>query len=211
MKTIVKSVLVHSCELQPSVQPESSLVIGKKYVLVSQDPDDFDPVPLGDDRSYFILKPKCSCRQLVTFAHSEDLLAIGGAKAIWQLNPKKNRLELYQVEKPLFEEKVVDGKKVHTKIGTMLETHIWRRQQGKVPRVDLISAADIERAYLEDPKSGIARRYKRYIEEVHDFYMKERAKLFIPFVDEEEQTRRNPSQSRLLFPFVPDERTGGGH
>src|SRR6266566_4596015 len=206
MRTIVKSVLVHSCELQPSVQPESSLIVGKKYVLVSQDPEDFDPVPLGEDRSYYILKPKCSCRQLVTFDRSEDLLAIGGAKAIWQLNPKKNRLELYQVEKPLFNEKVemVDGEKVYTKIGTMLETHIWRRQQVKVPRVDLISAADIERAYLEDPKSSTARRYKRYIEEVHEIYMRNRAKLIVPF-------REDPTEGRLLFPFPPDERTQGGH
>jgi len=211
MKTIVKSVLVHSCELQPSVQPESSLVIGQKYVLVSQDPEDFDPVPLGDDRSYYILKAKCSCRQLVTFNHSEDLLAIGGAKAIWQLNPKKNRLELYQVEKPLFDEKVVNGKRVHTKIGTMLETHIWRRQQVKVPRIDLISAADIERAYLEDPKSSTARRYQRYIEEVHELFMKNRAELFVPFIEEDEQIKRNPVQGRLMFPFPPDDRTPGSH
>lgn len=212
MKTIVKSVLVHSCELEPTVQPEPSLVEGKKYVLLDQDPDDFDPVPLEDNsRSYFVLKPKCKCRQLVTFSNSEDLLGVGGAKAIWRLNPKKKRLELYQVEKPLFEERTVDGKKTVTRIATMLETHIWRAQQVKVPRVDLISKPDIERAYLEDPKSAIAKRYKRYIEEVHQMFMDNRAKLFIPFVEEEEQIRKNPAQGRSLWPFSPDDRTKGGH
>lgn len=247
MKTIVKSVLVHSCELQPSVQPELSLVVGQKYVLVSQDPEDFvgitptgeiktkNPVPLGDDRSYFILNSKCSCRQLIAVDLLEVLFDIGGAKAIWQLNPKKNQLELYQVEVPLFEEKVVDDKKVHIKLGTKLLTHIWRQQQVKVPRIDLISAADIERAYLEDPKSSTARRYKRYIEEIHEFYMRNRFNLFAPEVaselhklyksgitkkeDVEAQAnavksagyREDPTGGRILFPFSPDERTQGGH
>lgn len=235
MRTTVKSVLVHSCELQPVVRPESSLQVRARYVLVKEDPDVINNIPFDGTGQYFAMKDKCNCKQLVTFAESENLLKIGGAKAIWQLNIKKKRMEMYQLRKQLFYVNPL-GKKEQS--GVLIETHIWRRQQVKVPRVDVISFKDIQRAYLDDHNF-----YIEYIEDVHDLYMQNRLDLFAPEVAKElkrlyyagqdktkpmqgderkelEQTadeikakgfKDDPTDGRLIFPFPADERTKGGH
>jgi len=148
-----------------------------------------------------------------------ELLQNGNAKAVWELNKKHERMELYQREKPISQ----DGKPTGT---TLIETHIWRAQQTKVPRIDLVSQADIERAYsnplvvwavesilhgrrdfpfetIED-NPATAKIYSRYIDEIHNLFMKNRAELIVPFRDD-------PTDGRLLFPFPPDDRTPGGH
>lgn len=235
MKTIVKSVLVHSCELQPVVRPESSLQMGIKYVLVKEDPDEISTIPFDGSGQYFALRDKCNCRQLVSFADSEYLLKIGGAKAIWQLNLKKKRMEMCQLRKQIFWTRA-DGKK--EQVGTLIETHIWRRQQVKVPRVDVISFKDIQRAYLDEHHF-----YIDYIEDVHDLYMQNRLDLFAPevaadlkklYYADQDKTRvlqgkdrkrlenkaneikakgfkEDPTGGRLIFPFPADDRTPGGH
>ena len=235
MRTIEKSVLVHSCELQPVVRPESSLQIGAKYVLVKEDPAEISTVAFDGTGQYFALKDKCNCRQLVTFAESENILKIGGAKAIWHLNLKMKRMELCQIRKQIFNTRA-DGKK--EQVGVLVETHIWRQQQVKVPRVDVISFKDIQRAYLDDHHF-----YIDYIEDVHDLYMQNRLDLFAPEVAVElkrlyhadhEKTKllkngerkqleqiadkikakgfkEDPTQGRLIFPFPIDSRTKGGH
>jgi hypothetical protein len=235
MRTTVKSVLVHSCELQPAVRPESSLQLGMKYVLVKEDPDVISTIPFDGTGQYFALRDKCNCRQLVTFAESENLLKIGGAKAIWQLNIKKKRMDLCQLRKQIFQTNP-QGKKEQT--GVLIETHIWRRQQVKVPRVDVISFKDIQRAYLDDHHF-----YIDYIESVHDLYMQNRLDLFAPevandlkrlYFSDQDKTKRmqgeerrqleqtadkikakgakdDPTEGRLIFPFPSDERTKGGH
>ncbi len=235
MRTLVKSVLVHSCELQPVVRPESSVQLGIRYVLVKEDPEEISTIPFDGAGEYFALKDKCSCRQLLSFADSEELLKIGGAKAIWQVNLKKKRMELCQLRKQIFQTRA-DGKK--EQVAVMIETHIWRRQQVKVPRVDVISFKDIQRAYLDEHHF-----YIDYIEDVHDLYMENRLDLFAPEVARElkrlyhsdndktrlvegkerkqlEETankikakgfKDDPCEGRLLFPFPNDERTKGGH
>lgn len=121
------------------------------------------------------------------------MLQSGNAKAVWELNKKHERMELYQREKPI---KDRDGNPTGASV---IETHIWRAQQTKVPRIDLISQADIERAYIDDNPIFV-----RYIEAIHRMYMENRKKLIVPF-------REDPTDGRLLFPFPPDERTHGGH
>lgn len=237
MGTLVKSVLVHSCALMPVVQPEASLKIDAKYVRLDEDPDEITTIPLEGKGQYFELnESKCNCRQLATFKEMEHLLKVGGAKALWLLNLKKKRMELCQLRKPIYtvNEK---GKKVPTGV-TMIETHIWKRQQVKVPRVDVVSFQDVERAYLDGHHF-----YIDYIEDVHDMYMQNRLELFDPKVAEElkrlynadqKKTRilsgkvrkqlenkaneiknkgfkDDPTEGRLIFPFPPDERTPGGH
>lgn len=235
MRTIVKSVLVHSCELQPVVSPESSVQIGIRYVLVKEDPEEISTIPFDGTGQYFAMKDKCNCRQLVTFADSEELLKIGGAKAIWQVNLKRKRMEMCQLRKQIFQTRA-DGKK--EQIGVLIETHIWRRQQVKVPRVDVISFKDIQRAYIDEHHF-----YIDYIEDVHDLYMQNRLDLFAPEVatdlkrlynashnktklvegKERQQLEQqadkiktkgfkdDPTDGRLIFPFPSDERTKGGH
>lgn len=206
MRTRVLSVLIHSCNLQPVRILEDSLKEGVRYVRDSEDPaaTDLFPVPLGNGLEYFALPDKCSCRKMAIYTEAKDIKDVGGAKIVWSFNRREQRME-------------IDHKS------------IWKAQQVKVPRVDLISTADIERAYLSKaqlknlllrfvPKPSeeeiekaynsdnphARKQYQRYIDEIHELYMKNRQKLIVPFVED-------PSEGRLLFPFPPDERTKGGH
>jgi len=229
MRNLIYSVLVHSCPVEPVVSLKDTLVDGFKYVLDGPDPEDlFRHLQVTEGHQYFALKIKptkhgdvqrCSCRQLIGYAEAMELLQNGNAKAVWELNKKHERMELYQREKPISQ----DGKPTGT---TLIETHIWRAQQTKVPRIDLVSQADIERAYsnplvvwavesilhgrrdfpfetIED-NPATAKIYSRYIDEIHRMYMENRKELIVPF-------REDPTGGRLLFPFPPDERTKGGH
>jgi hypothetical protein len=72
-------------------------------------------------------------------------------------------------------------------------------QKGKVARIDLPGAPDIERAYID----GIDKFIKK-IEMDHTIAMEFRAELMAPF-------REDPCGGRLLFPFSKDLRTVGGH
>ncbi len=121
----------------------------------------------------FRLMPiKCACRKMVTLSEANDLIETGQAEQVFKV-----------------------------KRGTIETDHlaVWMSQERQVPRVDLISAADIDRAYVHDIQSSID-----YIEEVHAMYMENRAKLIVPF-------REDPTEGRLLFPFPNEGRTSGGY
>lgn len=79
------------------------------------------------------------------------------------------------------------------------ENSIWMAQQRQVPRVDLISKADIERAYVDQAQNSVD-----YIEEVHTMFMENRAKMIVPF-------KPDPWEGRTLFTFAPDQRTIGSY
>jgi hypothetical protein len=100
----------------------------------------------------------------------------------------------------------------------MDDLSIWMAQQVMVPRIDLISKADIERAYTsDDPEVSAAAM--EYIEECHKLFMENRAKLIVPFKEEylgdwplpTPDKNGNIVGGRLLFPFSKDERTSGGY
>lgn len=246
MGTSVKSVLIHSCEKEAVSYPEASLQVDKKYVLDGVDPQEMSTIPLDGTKFYFALdedrtingkkiRGKCNCRKFETYSYSESLFAIGGAKAVWTLNLKKKRMELFTERK--HEVEMVDGKKHRTGIMQLI-FHVWRRQQPKVPRVDLITQQDIERAYLDGRHF-----YIDHIENVHDLYMENRLDLFAPEVakdlkrlyhSDQNKTRvvrdkeraqleqkadeikakgfkDDPTEGRLIFPFPNDQRTHGGH
>ncbi len=179
MRTRIESVLIHSCLLEPTIQPEESLKEDTQYVRVGEDPpfNELFPVSIGKHLDYFSLPKRCSCRKLAIYTEAKDIKEVGGAQIVWTFNHKTKEME-------------IDHKS------------IWKRQQVKVPRTDLITAADIERMLDGDP--DVARKYKNYIEEIHRMYMENRAKLIVPF-------REDPTEGRLLFPFPPDCRTVGGH
>lgn len=125
---------------------------------------------------YFRLLPdKCQCRKKVTLYEARQLIETGRASPIYKYKHKRMEPEIY---------------------------FIWMAQQAKVPRIDLISKADIERAYTSDDPD-VAKAAMEYIEEVHLLYMENRAKLIVPF-------RPDPTEGRLLFSFSADYRTFGG-
>jgi len=147
---------------------------------------------VSDDNKIFRLLPnKCSCRKLVTRAEAEHLVVSGQAEPIWKYKDRRVQMD---------------------------DLSIWMAQQVMVPRIDLISKADIERAYTSDDPE-VAEAAIEYIEEVHRMYMENRAKLIVPFKEEYLGDWPLPTTDeyggvvggRLIFPFSKDERTSGGH
>lgn len=137
---------------------------------------------------YRLLPPKCRCRKLVTQREADTLISDGVAEPIWKV--KKGRVDIdYSM--------------------------IWMAQQRQVPRVDMITKADIERAYIDQTEQSIEN-----IEAIHQMILEARAKLIVPF-DESKHIGDYPlngkdkngdiTPGRLIFPFRPDERTPGGY
>jgi hypothetical protein len=125
---------------------------------------------------YRALGLKCSCKKTVTREQADDLLETGQAQHLYDRSVR------------------CDPKR------------IWMQQQVQVPRVDLISRSDIERAYISDGiMSDKQKEAIQYIEEVHQLFMENRAKLIVPFQEKWHET------DGLLFPFGADQRTPGGY
>lgn len=143
---------------------------------------------LNPDRKYYSDDPnfkffraipvKCRCKKEISQEKSKQFIEIGKAFPVYKpkLGKELNhtRIDRFQIVMPL--------------------------DRSQTPRVDLITKADIERAYVDGQQ-----RYQEHIEEVHKMIMKERAKLILDHFIED------PCEGRLLFPFGPDQRTTGGH
>jgi hypothetical protein len=129
---------------------------------------------IGQEMKWFRSIPeKCNCKLLLSTNKAQEFIDQG--KAIFIYGIKRHKLYIDE---------------------TQILLPVEKRQ---TPRVDLITKADIERAYCDKiPK------YIEYIEMVHEMIMIERAKLIVPF-------REDPTEGRLLFPFGADQRTYGGH
>ena len=167
-----------------------SCLLRRNLVFKDQlDPDDQYVSMDDNDPWYRALPKKCTCRKLVTYAKADELVNNGVAEMLWKA--RKTKIE-------------------------RVNTSIWMSQQVKVPRIDLSTEEDIERAYLDDNQA-----YIDYIDEIHAMYMENRRKLIVPFREEllgeyplPCRDPRNPDDiisGRLIFPFPADERTEGGH
>lgn len=145
----------------------------------------------NDNKIFRLLPNKCSCRKQATRYEAEQLIETGRAEPIWKYKDRRMQID---------------------------DNCIWMAQQVKVPRIDLISKADIERAYTSD-NPDVSEAAMEYIEEVHQMYMENRAKLIVPFKEEylgdwplpNKDRNGNIIPGRLLFPFSNDERTKGGY
>lgn len=141
------------------------------------------------DPWYRTVAKKCLCRKLVTYAQADDLVAGGLAEQVWKI--RKGKIE-------------------------KVNTEIWMAQQVRVPRIDLSTEEDIERAFI-----NCRQDYIDYIEEIHKMYMQNRQKLIVPFREEmlgeyplpciDPSNPKEILPGRLLFPFPKEERTPGGH
>ena len=166
-----RRIKVHTCHAEPKLVKVFER--GHRYYF-----DD-------DDRSlsYFMALPvKCSCKKtmlakkIAALFDEEKLCRVYRARRLKRPNSDGRELAFVRSRK----EVAIPLDRVQT------------------PRVDLITKADIERAYVDGRKKSI-----RMIEETHLMIMTERAKLIVPF-------RPDPQEGRLLFPFGPDQRTSGG-
>jgi hypothetical protein len=128
----------------------------------------------GDKISYRVMQDHCTCRQKISIYEAEKLVDTAQALRVWR---KKRMLELEPFR-------------------------VWKAQQPRVPRIDMISKADIERAYAGD--IGTNKEDIEYIEDVHEMIIRNRLSLIKPF-------REDPTEGRLIFPFSKDERTKGGY
>lgn len=127
-------------------------------------------------KSYKAVPQKCACRQMITLEWAKILIE------------RREAFPAYRARrffKPLQNLKSL-----------VIKTIVC----SQTPRVDLITKADIERAYV-DPALP---KYIEHIEHIHQMIMEERAKLIVPF-------KKDPQEGRLLFPFGPDMRTTGGY
>lgn len=156
-----------------------------------------------DDKfeSFKALPLKCECKRYLTDEKGGKLVARGNAVPVYK--PKENKL--------LHAENDIDEYQV-----------IMIVDRPQTPRVDLITKADMERAYTPTALKAVveaiqtgnrslfdkhkvsfdadSRHYADHIEEVHFMIMQARAELIVPFRDD-------PQEGRILFPFGPDQRT----
>ena len=127
--------------------------------------------------SFKAIPIKCSCKKMVTEEQAKIYIEQGKAFKVYKPKDKRplddKRVDHYQIVMPV--------------------------TKSQTPRVDLITKADIERAYVDGQE-----KYIRQIELIHEMIMEERAKLIVPF-------QEDPCDGRLLFPFGPDQRTYRGH
>jgi hypothetical protein len=128
----------------------------------------------NNSAGYWLLPKKCNCKKKITHADARELVNQGQAEPIWKLRRKFIEIDY---------------------------TRIWMAQQVMVPRVDMISPADIDR-YVDFTVFGHGNESSlAYVEEVHALYMQNRQKLIVPF-------RPDPyGEGRTLFSFGTDQRS----
>jgi len=181
------------------------LIPGEKYVGELG-------VNIENQSFYYQLPKTCRCRRYITVSTATEYVQTG--RAVWLLKKHKDAV--------------------------IPDDHIWMPVlRERVPRVDLVTRSDIERAFTGSERKSrhwvynrlsrryvrvqtvpegltkaewqreaeeevkferrIRSQYKNYIDEVHNLYMENRAKLIVPF-------RPDPFEGRCLF-FSADQRT----
>ena len=204
-RVITRNIKVHSCRVVPDGRRRDLLIPNERYIGELG-------VSLEAQSWYYQLKRTCRCRRFISVSDATEFVARG--TAVWLLKVKKNAI-------------IPDDGAVWMPV-----------ERERVPRVDLITRSDIERAVTGSerrsrhhrfdsvlqrfvrlaPPDGttkeewrkdaeeevkferrIRKQYSFYIEEIHDMYMENRAKLIVPF-------RPDPFEGRCLF-FSNDQRT----
>lgn len=163
------AVKVHSCYARTELRDIRHLRFG--WLYYSDDPK---------FKLFKTLPKKCSCK-LVVDSEIADIFVEQG-KAFPLYRPQKGKLLVQD------DDNQIDCTQI-----------VMPVNRAKTPRVDLITSADIERAYVDGQQ-----KYIRLIDAIHEMIMTERMKLIVPF-------QRDPFEGRVLFPFPADQRTKGGH
>ena len=168
-------------------------------------------IDIASQLFYYQLPKTCRCRRFTSVSEATEFVTRG--QAVWLLKKKSGAV--------------------------VPDENIWMPvNRERVPRVDLVTRSDIERAYTGSERrsrhhrfdavlqrfiriaapEGVTKddwkkdaeeeikfekrirlQYSRYIQDVHDLYMENRAKLIVPF-------RPDPFEGRCLF-FSNDQRT----
>ena len=178
-------VIVHSCHCKVKDLPDTALVKEVNYLRTKAPSravtQKWDPEVVVWCRP---LPVKCKCRKRIPRAEANEYVEIGRAQLVYRFKDGAliNTLDSREYGGPPL---------------------IWMPvERGKTPRVDLITAADIERAYVD----GL-QKYVNYIQMVHQLYLDNRAALMVPFIPD-------PFEGRPWFTTgsaCSDGRTEGGH
>jgi hypothetical protein len=169
MKTVVYSVLIHSCQLDFSERLRQYLIPGERYIFVGN--------------GYRILPKRCRCKKQVTKTKAEQLVADGIAEPVWKTRCRRVQIDF---------------------------TRIWMAQQVQVPRVDLISPADIDRFVDFTVFGHGGEESAHYIEEVHALYVENRKKLTVEITAEEYDRQERLDYGVPVVYSYTDFRTPGG-
>ena len=227
------SVKVHTCRLLQDYGPgtlEEQILPSNRYICV-RNPRADEGAPkswleqVTKEPEYYRMRPdgNCKCRKWITFREAIDLCDSG--HALWAFKKKDGKVLRCEPDPPR-----------RNALGPLRGAlgHIWRPVVvGRVPRIDLITKADIERAYVNKVPSSIKK-----IEMIHEMHMEARALMFYGLTIEDGQVIENkdgvphlvgnqrkvgsraygapefiddPMAGRCLFQFTADERTAGGH
>lgn len=134
-----KNIVVHTCRPSRLLYKADDMLVNERYFPTSDEFKDFR-----------ILPTKCNCRKKITLADARDRVSTGKAWYLWK---KKNG-------RPL----LLNGVDEESKCEAVL-TLVERSQ---TPRVDMITAADIQRAFIGSERrtqwfiySRIKKRYVR--------------------------------------------------
>jgi hypothetical protein len=174
---IVKSVIEHCCRLIRSSPLRKNQLLAGKKYRYV--------LIDGDEKNpLYQLLPKCRCRKFVTRAEANELVTGSSMN--------KTAMIVWRVKRRVVEPDL---------------DAIWLTQQPRVPRVDLITKAHMERAYVDGQFIDIT-----YIEEVHKMHMAEREKWMIPYIedpcmDPDSTDFDRAVSSRIINPFAVDQRT----
>lgn len=166
-----KVVLHHTCRPVAYDTTLEHLMPGERYF--STDPDQEKPVHFREMPT----KKECSCRKKVTRARAMELVDKGVAGYIFRLK------------------KIKSGRPPKVECDPTQIISLPRRS--KTPRIDLITSADVERAYID----GLD-KFIEYIEDVQTMTLMFRLEMFRSWIPD-------PQEGRVLFPFGKDQRTGG--
>ena len=168
-------VLVHTChdrDTDPRRLPQFNL--DRKYYTDDPKFSSFLPLPL-----------KCKCKKMVSKNKAKDMLENGQALSVFK--PPLARAK--DSEEGL---RLNDDRLDLTQIVSVVN-------RAQTPRVDVITKADVERAYISGSAEDI-----EHIERMHAMLVESLLELIVPWSPD-------PQEGRLLFPFGPDQRTIGGH
>jgi len=189
-------ILVHSCRIQPSHLPLDMVESGALYVGELG-------IMIGQPAWYRPLPKSCRCKKQVTTAEATEY--VGRGWAVWILQFRRRKGE------------VVLNDEVSTKIWMPVVRE-------RVPRVDLISRADIERAVIGSEKkskhfkfNSVTKRYEVIKAVPEGMSEKEWIRDALDEINFERRIRRQYRQyiedchdvamearAALIRPFVPD-------
>ena len=178
------SVKVHTCNpLRNRGQVlEDDMMPNERYICVKNArKDEKEEKPYLEELKkipeYYRMPVHCKCRKWTTYHEAVELTKIG--QALWAFKKKKGIVARCE-----------PGFPASDNLG-----HIWRPVvREKVPRIDLISKADVQRAYgLKHEKiSARQKEFIDYIELVNLITLEVRGKMVVPF-------EPDPQQGRVLF------------